>query len=63
MQSAAPDQACQLRECPERRVAALAALTVDQEPFATDARRALHEQGWNESFDRLAELIGNRDWP
>ena len=39
------------------------ALTVDQEPFATDARRALHEQGWNDSLDRLEELIGNRDWP
>ena len=39
------------------------ALTVDQEPFATDARRALHEQGWNESLDRLAELISNHDPP
>ena len=39
------------------------ALTVDQAPFATDARRALHEQGWNDSLDRLEELIGNRDWP
>ena len=39
------------------------ALTVDQEPFANDARRALHEQGWNESLDRLEELIGNHDWP
>ena len=39
------------------------ALTVDQEPFATDARRALHEQGWNESLDRLEELISNHDRP
>ena len=39
------------------------ALTVDQQPFATDARRALHEQGWNESLDRLEELISNHDWP
>ena len=39
------------------------ALTVDQGPFATDARRALHEQGWNGSLDRLEELIVNRDWP
>ena len=37
-------------------------LTVDQQPFATDARRALHEQGWTESLDRLEELIRNRDW-
>ena len=39
------------------------ALTVDQESFATEARRTLHEQGWNDSLDRLEELIGNRDWP
>jgi uncharacterized protein YndB with AHSA1/START domain len=38
------------------------ALTIDQQPFATDARRALHEQGWTESLDRLEELISNRDW-
>jgi uncharacterized protein YndB with AHSA1/START domain len=38
------------------------ALTVDQEPFATAARRALHEQGWNDSLDRLDELIRSRDW-
>ena len=39
------------------------ALAVDQEPFATEARRALHEQGWNESLDRLEELISRHDWP
>jgi uncharacterized protein YndB with AHSA1/START domain len=33
------------------------ALTVDQRSFATDARRAIHEQGWTESLDRLEELI------
>ena len=38
------------------------ALSVDQEPFATDARRVLHEQGWTESLDRLHELIRSRDW-
>ena len=38
------------------------ALTVVQEPFATAARRALHEQGWNDSLDRLDELIRSRDW-
>jgi uncharacterized protein YndB with AHSA1/START domain len=38
------------------------ALTIDQQPFATDARRALHEQGWKESLDRLEELISNHDW-
>jgi uncharacterized protein YndB with AHSA1/START domain len=33
------------------------------QPFATDVRRALHEQGWTESLDRLEELIKTRDWP
>ena len=36
------------------------ALTVDQGLFVTDARRALHEQGWTESLDRLQELITSR---
>jgi dihydrofolate reductase len=31
-----------------------------QGPFATDARRALHEGGWTDSFDRLEELLGRR---
>lgn len=38
-------------------------LTVDQGRFATEARRALHEQGWTETVDRLAELITSREWP
>jgi uncharacterized protein YndB with AHSA1/START domain len=38
------------------------ALTVVQGPFATEARRALHEQGWTESLDRLEELLKSRDW-
>jgi uncharacterized protein YndB with AHSA1/START domain len=25
--------------------------------FATEQRRALHEQGWTESFERLQELL------
>jgi uncharacterized protein YndB with AHSA1/START domain len=33
------------------------ALTLDQGPFVTEARRALHEQGWTEMLDRLEELI------
>ena len=38
-------------------------LTVDQQPFATEARRSLHEQGWSESLDRLEELIGTHGAP
>ena len=33
------------------------ALTVEQGTFATEGRRALHEQGWTESLDRLEELL------
>jgi uncharacterized protein YndB with AHSA1/START domain len=29
-----------------------------QGEFATEARRSLHEEGWNDSFDRLKELLG-----
>lgn len=40
------------------------ALTVDQGVFATEARRALHEQGWSDTLDRLRDhLIFNRDMP
>ena len=28
-----------------------------QGPFKTEARRALHRDGWTESFDKLAELM------
>ena len=38
------------------------ALTIDQGAFATEERRALHEQGWTESLDRLQGLITSRDW-
>jgi uncharacterized protein YndB with AHSA1/START domain len=36
------------------------ALTIDQKPFTTEARRLLHEQGWTESLERLQELITGR---
>src|SRR6266540_179989 len=32
-------------------------LSVHQTGFATEARRALHVQGWTESLDRLVELV------
>jgi uncharacterized protein YndB with AHSA1/START domain len=38
------------------------AVTVEQGTFATKDRRALHEQGWAESLDRLEELLRSRDW-
>lgn len=36
-------------------------LIVEQGRFATEGRRALHEQGWTESLDRLDELVTNVD--
>jgi uncharacterized protein YndB with AHSA1/START domain len=32
-------------------------LVLDQGPFETDARYALHEDGWTETLDRLAEAL------
>jgi uncharacterized protein YndB with AHSA1/START domain len=31
-----------------------------QGPFKTEARRELHRDGWTESFDKLAELVTER---
>jgi uncharacterized protein YndB with AHSA1/START domain len=36
------------------------ALGVDHGDFATEARRALHVQGWSESLDRLEALLASR---
>jgi uncharacterized protein YndB with AHSA1/START domain len=38
-------------------------LAVDQGVFATEGRRALHEQGWSESLDRLERLLTTRELP
>jgi uncharacterized protein YndB with AHSA1/START domain len=32
-------------------------LFLAQSPFATEPRRALHRQGWTDSFDKLEELV------
>jgi hypothetical protein len=32
-------------------------LVLDQGPFATEARRALHEAGWTESLERLDQSL------
>ena len=37
------------------------ALVLDQGPFATEARRALHEAGWTDGFDRLAESLPEQE--
>ena len=35
-------------------------VTFTQGTFATEERRALHDQGWTDSFDRLQELLSER---
>jgi uncharacterized protein YndB with AHSA1/START domain len=34
-------------------------LVLAQRPFATEERRALHEQGWTDCFERLEEVISS----
>jgi uncharacterized protein YndB with AHSA1/START domain len=34
-------------------------LAVHQEGFATEGRRALHDEGWGDSLDRLQELMSS----
>ena len=40
-----------------RDVGAATQLIVDQGSFATEARLAVHQEGWSETLDRLHELI------
>jgi uncharacterized protein YndB with AHSA1/START domain len=35
-------------------------LALDQGPFQTEARLALHRSGWSESLEKLAELLSSR---
>lgn len=35
-------------------------MTVEQTGFATEERRALHEQGWTDSLDRLEDLMQHK---
>ena len=42
-----------------REVGGATELVVDHGPFATGARRALHEAGWTDSVDRLAEVLAS----
>lgn len=36
-----------------------AELVIIQGDFATEARRALHEEGWTQSLDKLEELVSS----
>ncbi len=43
-----------------RAVGGRTELALDQRPFETEARLALHRNGWSESLDKLAELLSSR---
>ena len=38
-------------------------VSFSQGPFKTAARRALHRDGWTDSFDKLHRLISAQAWP
>jgi uncharacterized protein YndB with AHSA1/START domain len=40
-----------------RDLGASTEVTLNQAPFATEARLALHEDGWGDTLDRLEELL------
>jgi uncharacterized protein YndB with AHSA1/START domain len=40
-----------------RDLGGLTEVSLSQGPFATTARRALHRDGWTDSFDKLERLI------
>jgi aldehyde dehydrogenase (NAD+) len=52
-----PDDRETVAEFSLRDLGTSTALTVDHRGFATEARRALHEQGWSESLDRLDAVL------
>jgi uncharacterized protein YndB with AHSA1/START domain len=40
--------------------AARSELVIDQGDFATERRRALHEEGWSQGLDKLGELLASQ---
>jgi len=52
-----PDDRETLAELTLREVDGGTAVTLVQGPFATEERRALHEDGWTQSFGRLAAAL------
>jgi uncharacterized protein YndB with AHSA1/START domain len=52
-----PDDVETLAELTFRDLGGSTGVTLRQGPFKTEARRALHRDGWTESFDRLEALV------
>jgi uncharacterized protein YndB with AHSA1/START domain len=53
----APDDQENLVSLSFRDLGGATEIVFTQGPFATEARRALHEQGWTDGFERLRQVI------
>jgi uncharacterized protein YndB with AHSA1/START domain len=52
-----PDDVETLADLRLRDLGGSTEVTLTQRPFKTDERRALHQDGWSDSFDRLERLL------
>jgi uncharacterized protein YndB with AHSA1/START domain len=52
-----PDDVENLAELSFRDLGGSTEISLTQGPFKTEARRALHSDGWSDSFDKLERLI------
>jgi uncharacterized protein YndB with AHSA1/START domain len=55
-----PDDVETLVELTLRGLRGATQVVLIQHPFKTEARRALHQDGWTDSFDKLEDLIPTR---
>jgi uncharacterized protein YndB with AHSA1/START domain len=55
-----PDDVETLVELSFRDLGSSTEVALAQRPFKTDARRALHRDGWTDSFDKLAQLMSSQ---
>jgi uncharacterized protein YndB with AHSA1/START domain len=54
-----PDDAENLVDLSFRDLGGSTEVALTQSPFKTEARRALHRDGWTDSFDKLAQLMSS----
>ena len=59
-QPADPDDQVTLAQLAFEAIDDSTTVRLRQGPFKTEARRALHRDGWTESLDKLAELLSRR---
>jgi uncharacterized protein YndB with AHSA1/START domain len=56
-----PDDVETLVELSFRDLGESTEVTLTQGPFKTEARRALHQDGWRDCFDKLEQLISSHE--